>query len=486
MGKIEFKSKCCKSEILANVFFGLILVSLSFLALFIFLNLSKFKFIYSCVLVLLTLAGIVFCVFVMHLKAKIKIGLALFLFWFCIILLIVESTLPIEPLITLPRLEPIFVDGEFPKMADRRSKLKVMQDLRRQGMDVYPSIHPNLFFSEKGLTQEFSEMFKINGKTVFPLSGISNVRTILDKESGQWQFYLSDENGFNNPRGLYKPGQVDILILGDSFAQGMGVSQEENLAGVIREKYPSTLTLGIQGMGPLTELAVFREYVESLKPKVVVWLYYEGNDLWDLNAELKQAQISAYRDPKHRQHLSRYQPQIDSILIDWEKAQELSGEPKQPQGQLSRQESFERIKKTLKLARLRILLGIQFSSKDYVVPCPPRCHFLPSSQPHEVFRSILTEVRDSIQSWGGKLYFVSVPTIQRVREGVSNPRYHYELYRDGQLTMVEGLNIPLIDLYPVLMSHPETMSLYYYRGLGHFNKKGYRFVAEAILGAIQF
>ena len=94
--------------------------------------------------------------------------------------------------------------------------------------------------------------------------------------------------------------------------------------------------------------------------------------------------------------------------------------------------------------------------------------------------SLLRLAKNTVESWGGKLYIVAIPMRIRVREGVRNPNYNYALVRDSQLAGMEDLNIPLIDLYPVLLSHPDPMSLYRFRRWGHFNKQGYRFIAEAI------
>lgn len=48
---------------------------------------------------------------------------------------------------------------------------------------------------------------------------------------------------------------------------------------------PRTLNLGMGGIGPLHELAILKEYGSVVRPKVVLWVYYEGNDLADLSHE---------------------------------------------------------------------------------------------------------------------------------------------------------------------------------------------------------
>ena len=479
------KTNKVRVGLFANIVFGLgILFLISTLAV-IMLNFSKYKFQYIFIATVLTLAGIGFFVCVLRLKPNIKTNIALVLFYLVVVLWTIESVLPIDPLIVIKPWDPkIFVDGKFPKFSDRRPKLKVIQDLRKQNIAVYATVQPGFFLAEKKADGKLSEILQIGNKRIFPLSNLSNSRLIFDRERGEWQYFVSDEYGFNNPKGLHNPGQVDIAIIGDSYAQGMGVGPNDNLAGVMRKQFPRTITFGIQGTGPLSQLAIFREYVEPLKPKAVIWVYYEGSDMPDFLWELKYPELSVYLDdPKYRQNLRAIQPQIDEILKLWLKNRELS-EFKEAKDKLSKEEWVERVKKTLKLARMRILLGVQFSTKDYVIPCPPRCHFLPPEEPNPKLRMLLAQVQEKVKSWNGKLYFVSIPTRVRVREGVYNHNYDYSSHRDGQLKTVEDLNIPLIDLYPVLLSHPDTMSLYRYRNWGHFNEAGYRFIAESILQTI--
>src|SRR5689334_13983165 len=65
------------------------------------------------------------------------------------------------------------------------------------------------------------------------------------------------------------------------------------------------LSLGVSGFGPLSELAVLREYLTIMKPRTVLWLYFEGNDLTeDLPFERHVPILRAYLDdPVFRQGL---------------------------------------------------------------------------------------------------------------------------------------------------------------------------------------
>ena len=89
---------------------------------------------------------------------------------------------------------------------DTRSKIEVLEDLRKDGFEAYPNCYPQLFLKSNGLNTN-------NGR-IYPLGGDSNITTILDNENGYYPIIETDEYGFNNPKGLYQKDEVDILLIG--------------------------------------------------------------------------------------------------------------------------------------------------------------------------------------------------------------------------------------------------------------------------------
>lgn len=91
----------------------------------------------------------------------------------------------------------------------------------------------------------------------------------------------TDRDGFRNDQDL---DQADIVVIGDSYTEGILVPQNETMPaelGRLLEK--SSLNLGQIWYGPQQEEVVFRRYALPRRPKVVVWCYFEGNDLKDMN-----------------------------------------------------------------------------------------------------------------------------------------------------------------------------------------------------------
>jgi hypothetical protein len=154
---------------------------------------------------------------------------------------------------------------------DTRSKYQVVSDLREHGIEAVPAIPPAIFVRPD--SSSVTPVLMVDGQPLLPLAGISNKVTVLCNELGMWSIYQSDEHGFHNPQGIWNREDLDIAVLGDSFAQGVCVPSDRNFVALIRGRYPGTLTLGMGANGPLMELAGLKEYLSARKPKVVLWCY---------------------------------------------------------------------------------------------------------------------------------------------------------------------------------------------------------------------
>ena len=93
-------------------------------------------------------------------------------------------------------------------------------------------------------------------------------------------------------------------MVGDSFTRGAAVQVGEEIAGQIRYLTNSTIiNLGMNGNGPLTELAGLTEYAKSLQPSKVLWVYFEGNDLQNMHGEKSAPILMQYLEDNFSQHL---------------------------------------------------------------------------------------------------------------------------------------------------------------------------------------
>src|SRR5216683_7695169 len=307
-----------------------------------------------------TLASLLLISF--RLEPSYRINLSLFLVSIGVSIYIVELLLTYVPsMLSRGILDTASIAKELGIAFDTRDPLDVIIDLEKQHINTVPSISPSLLLKER-MDNTLQSAITINGKEILPLGGIANKVTVFCNESGEYVMYESDEHGFHNPKGIWDTGDVDIVALGDSFTQGYCVPSHKNFVAFIREHYPATLNLGIRGNGPLAELATLKEYGPPIAPKVVLWFYFEGNDLVDLRREKGSPLLMAYLRDNFTQGLLPLQTEIDQALTTYVTAGRNAhtpkkwGEHEQADGGASR--LLEELQAITKLTEVRQHLGL--------------------------------------------------------------------------------------------------------------------------------
>jgi hypothetical protein len=353
---------------------------------------------------------------------------------------------------------------------DTRSKLEVIKDLRSEGINAWPHVRPYAFIESNGLVSDKDR--------IFPLGGISQKTIVYCNESGEYIVYESDEHGFNNPRGLYRKELIKAVLLGDSFTLGNCVKPGEDIAGRLRDAGINSLNLGNGGNGPLIELASIKEYVEPLTPDIVLWIYYEGNDLLELDKEGRSPLLMHYlEDSDYTQNLLKRQDEIDEVLVnyvnsEWEK--KISFRSPNQLKAIKNNESKDSLYKVIKLWHIRNRFGLTYGPR-----LPRRTVSFKAQLP--LFSRILVEAHQRTAAWGGKFYFVYLPNIERY----IHDTYYGDFYdRDDVLSIVRNLHIPLIDFHEALEVHSNPLSLVPSLG-SHYNTDGYKLVAELIYNRLR-
>jgi hypothetical protein len=361
---------------------------------------------------------------------------------------------------------------------DPRTPAQVVLDLRGQGMDAVPAINRPWSASFAGPTPE----------TVFPLGGVPNRLTILCNESGAYARYQSDAHGFNNPPELWDGGPVSVAILGDSFIQGSCVGPEESLAAGVRRAFPRTLNLGYGGNGPLGMLATLIEYAQPVRPAQVIWSFYEGNDLDDLEQELAYPYLRslAALPTAGRQHLIDRQEQvardyaprvtteaIERAMVAARPAARGGLSDEALRARFGERSPWVAAHQSMKLSALRQLFRTAAAGFTR-----PRVQVFA----HEaVFRQVLAEARDTAASWGGRLSVLYMPEWQRYRP-FGRPN---NAHRDTVLRIAADLGIPVIDLDTAFRASGAPHR-YFPLGLpGHYTAEGYQLAAREIVAALR-
>ena len=196
----------------------------------------------------------------------------------------------------------------------------------------------------------------VDGQEVVPLGGISQRPTLLCNEGGEWISYRSDRRGFNNPDSAWDSPHLDVVALGDSFAHGYCVPDDRNFVTLIRRHHPATLNLGMAGDGPLLMLATLVELAAPRTPRIVLWFYYEGDDLADLQVERSNAVLSHYLEAGFSQPaLARHRGIDDAMLAQLPRLEAIE---QQNEERWRRSRWGTAIVAAAKLSELRTRLGL--------------------------------------------------------------------------------------------------------------------------------
>jgi hypothetical protein len=366
-----------------------------------------------------------------------------------------------------------YINRHFGVDADIRAPFEVITQLRSEGIDAVPSIIPRLLLGEEKDGAKRS-VLSVNGHEVLPLSGMSDRVTVLCNEPGEYVTYHSDQNGLHNPPGVWESGRVDIVAIGDSFTQGYCVPSDKNFVALIRKDHPATLNLGMAGEGPLQMLGAFEEYAARFNPKVVLWFYFEGNDLIDLQDERKSPLLMQYLNEGFKQDLLGRKADVDRGIAGYIERETVAEEKKRaaikPDGR------FDKWVYIAKLSSLRERLGLVYGSDAEQAQVLAEV----TGEAVDLFRRVMTLAKERVSAHGGRLYFVYLPEWTRYKGNLGSA----EKQREPVLQIVNDLGIPVIDVHPLFQSHKDPMSLFPFSAPGHYTEEGHRLVAEQVLKAL--
>lgn len=222
----------------------------------------------------------------------------------------------------------------------------------------------------------------------------------------------------------------------------------------------------MRGSGPLFELAILKEYLPRFKPEIVLWFYFEGNDLNNLQDEKHSPLLMRYLVGGFTQGLIFRQHDLDQAILEY--MQQKFTEPTEAEKEMAVGSKLNAVGVKLEQAMQR---PFRYWRRISDLDGPTL----------ELFGQIMAQAKNDVSDWGGTLYFVYLPTWERYARG--NPG------EDGQrrtkiLSIVSNLGIPIIDVHPVFQSQSDPLSIFPFREPGHYNEKGHRLVAEEVLKTI--
>ena len=351
------------------------------------------------------------------------------------IYLIFNSKFDKKQKIKLLEMAQINYEKKTGKKYDKRTKYEVYSELKKINNRIQVTIPPT-----SNLKKNLS---------LFPLSGISNSKTIFCNENGYYVFYESDRFGFRNPDKEWDSDTIEYLLIGDSYTHGACVNKPNDIASVLRKlSNKSVLNLGYSSNGPLIEYAILREYLPQ-NVKKIIWIYFESNDLNDLSREIQNETLNKYfNNLNFTQNLKLKQKIIDEILS---KNLKISKEKKKNKSIRHDLIKFVKLEKTIDL-------------------------FVQPNQPKSDLKKILELAKDLALKNNSELFFVFLPSYNRYTDNhFDNKNY------DFVKKTVNDLNIEFIDIdQEVFKKVKNPLKFYPFELQYHFNEKGYKSVAETI------
>jgi len=374
-------------------------------------------------------------------------------------LLIVLATAPVA-LVVIP-LE-LFLGSTSHRLDRAYERAAQVPVLRVAGLNVFPILAPwDLTYGHRVL--------RTSDGPALPLTGMSNQPTALCQLGGLELVFQSDSFGFRNRVRPVAESVTNVALVGDSFAHGYCVEDSASMAGRISSAFGSVENLGVTGAGPLWELGVIREYASRLRPRVIVWAFYEGNDLEGIDVE-KTGFAANYLDRAFSQRLAdrkrtieaAVQSRLDSIAASFD------------------QGPAERFRQLILFRATRARLALSVRPRETAVA--------PSGSPIEsdipLLEKIVKVAKDEAAGWGGQILFVYLPDRDRYTAALRNtPEFSMPGHHSAHARVVSkiaSLGVDVLDIVPVLAGQPAPLALFDEGGV-HYNGRGYKLVADSIV-----
>jgi lysophospholipase L1-like esterase len=302
----------------------------------------------------------------------------------------------------------------------------------------------------------------------FPLSLNRNKKIIVCNENNFWLVQNTDKYGFIN-RNEDWDRKNDIIFVGDSYAQGQCVKNNENFKYLFEKQNLNILNLGIGGSGTLISNAIYREYSQK-DVKTIIWFFYEGNDLIELEDEISNVFLRKYLDNRlFKLNLLQKNKELDLFLEDYHNELVSKSKKNITNWEVS----------VFKLNKLRNqfyrALEYMFSKNANMVYQGNLENFV------KIFEIFYSEIKSNNQ----ELYFIYLPEHARYLDKKNN--YIRDNYKSEIKNLIkkEYVDVKFIDVHQEIFFEIDDFSELFPKSGGHYSAKGYKLITNHILSRIR-
>ncbi|MEW4462192.1 SGNH/GDSL hydrolase family protein [Roseibium algicola] len=290
------------------------------------------------------------------------------------------------------------------------------------------------------------------------LAGTPGAEMLLCSRMGVPVTTRIDSYGFRNPQPK-TAAPVDLMILGDSFAEGICLDDGQHFVDQMRAGGASILNTASRGAGPLYELAVLGRYGPHFRPRITVLAFFEGNDWENLSVETEQPWLHEALAPE-----ADFGPiELDAarradatrIITGW-----WQGTAATLEEYLSRR------------AYLRNFLALQETASILGL------HYPKAASDNPVFEQILHRMKQIADGWQGRVVVVYIPALDQFG-GVFPHGFLSAPLRENVARAAESAGLGLIDLTPTFRDYPSPLGLY--APDAHLNAEGAALAAGTIM-----
>lgn len=368
------------------------------------------------------------------------------------------------------------------KELDTRGDFEAFIEERKK-FDLHPVFRQNQnFFHDDNLNDYFQNFIlqSFNDKKKIPFRGPFNKFSLGSNEEGVREIITNDKYGYVNFNEVYDKN-IDILIIGDSMAEGLPFDNNDNISGVINKKTNfNSINLGIGGSGPLTSLGVLKEYGKYFKPKNIIYLFFEGNDLADLLRE-KDTFLVNYVNNNFNQDLFNSTAELELFYKDYENLfNKILPKLLQKENELKNKPIMMIDNKVNFKEKLKDILELQSLKKIMI----PKDYYLYKKEmiDYKLFEKILLQMNSETRRWNGKFYFVYLPDWNRYNMNFSLSHY---LLKKKIMKINEKNKFNFIDIDREFKKRNyDNINIFNNSLYGHYTKKGFEIISDVIIEKI--